>query len=82
MKKLLCLFGLMLVGCDQPCYCQKILNIQPQHATRAYVTMKCLDGNEDVHSLNWSNYVTCGNQTYYVGDYIPGYGTKKFEATK
>jgi len=61
-----------------PCTCKEVINILPQHATRAYVTYQCTDNTINVGSYHWSNDFTCAGKTYHVGDYIPGYGTKQF----
>lgn len=79
MKPLL-LFVLILISsaCEEPCRCAHVNNIYPQHDTRAYVDMQCSNGKNEIASLHWSNHLYCDGKDYYIGDYIPRYGTKKF----
>lgn len=75
---------LVLVSCDylhepSPCLCQEVIDIKPQHMTRAYFTLKCSDGRQKIQSLHWSNNLACHGKMYHAGDYLPAYGNKVFE---
>jgi hypothetical protein len=73
------IFFLLLIACDKPCVCQKVIDIQQQHATRAWITYQCTNGSVQTESYHWSNNLYCNGQLYHAGDYISGYGNKKFE---
>jgi len=81
MKQLiLSIILLASISCDPPpdCDCQKVIHIQPYYATRANVSVQCLNGKVETFNLHWSNDFYCNGKNYHMGDYIPGYGNKRF----
>jgi hypothetical protein len=83
MKQLILPIALILasVSCDPPpdCECQKVINIQPYGATRANITVQCLNGKVEIFNLHWSNNFACDGRNYYMRDYLPNYGNKTFD---
>lgn len=79
-------FFLGLYACDSPpedphvynSYCDRVIAVNPHHATRAFVTVKCHDGFERRTSYHWSNTVSCKENLVRVGDYIKRYGNKSY----
>ena len=80
MKKLIKLFiiitlSLTILNCKNSPKCfdyKKVLDIEPYHTTRVFVTYisKCNDTIRT--SEHWSRVVVCENGTFDFGDYING----------
>jgi hypothetical protein len=70
----------MLISCDiEPkCDCKRVIEVEPFHATRAFVTRECTDGRIIREGAHWSWKYVCIENSIYVGDYIPGYGTRQY----
>lgn len=67
---LICLYS---CGNEPKCYeYKKVLKIEPQHATRVYVTYVSECNDTIVSSEHWSGIIKCENGTFILNDYLNG----------
>lgn len=85
MKKLVCIFtlltiALVLFNCGEShpkLGIEKIIAVEPHHATRVLVVYKDKNGRYYTDTIHQSNSITDGTITINPHDYLAGYGGKK-----